>query len=107
MRPFSSIFERPWQLVEVPDGWRKANIIPIFGKGRKEDPGDIKPVSLTLVPRKVMGRIFLETISQHMQDTKMTGSSQLSERDRSCGSELVAQLVLAAGLGVLCPLDPL
>lgn len=62
--------------MEVPDDWRKANITPIFIKGRKEDPGNMRPLSLTLVPRKVMEQIFLEAISQHMQDTKVTGSSQ-------------------------------
>ena len=63
-------------MLEVPDDWRKANITLIFGKGRKEDPGNIRPLGLTLVPRKVMEQIFLEAISQHMQDTKVTGSSQ-------------------------------
>ncbi|KAK4832067.1 hypothetical protein QYF61_020623 [Mycteria americana] len=64
------IFERSWQLVETPNDWRKANITPFFGKGRKGDSGNIRPLSLTLVPRKAMEQIFLEAMSQHMQDTK-------------------------------------
>lgn len=52
------------------------NVTPIFGKGRKKDSDNIGPVSLTFVPRKVVGQIFLEAISQNMQDTKVTGSSQ-------------------------------
>ena len=76
VRPFSSIFERSWHLVEVPDDWRKANVTPVFGKGGKEDSDNIRPVSLTFIPRKVVGQIFLEAISQNMQDTKVTGSSQ-------------------------------
>ena len=40
---------------EVPGDWRLAIVTPIYKKGCKEDPGNYRPVSLTLVPRKVMG----------------------------------------------------
>ena len=35
---------------EVPEDWRLANVTSIYKKGRKEDPGNNRPVSLTLVP---------------------------------------------------------
>jgi len=37
--PLSIIFERSWRTGEVPEDWRKANVTPIFKKGKKEDPG--------------------------------------------------------------------
>ncbi|GAB0183198.1 mitochondrial enolase superfamily member 1 [Grus japonensis] len=43
----SIIFERSWRTAEVPEDWRKANVTPVFKKGRKEDPGNYRPVSLT------------------------------------------------------------
>jgi len=43
-------------------------------KGKKEDPGNYRTVSLTLIPGKVEQTI-LETISKHMND-KVIGSSQ-------------------------------
>jgi len=36
---------------------------PICKEGRKEDPGNYRRVSLTPVPRKVMERIILSTIT--------------------------------------------
>ena len=39
-KPFSMIFQTSWQSDEVPDAWKKGNIVPIFKKGRKEDPGN-------------------------------------------------------------------
>ncbi|XP_059505980.1 uncharacterized protein LOC125457215 [Stegostoma tigrinum] len=34
---------------EVLDDWRMVNVVPLFKKGRKENPGDNTPVNLTLV----------------------------------------------------------
>lgn len=39
MRPPSISFERSWQLGEVPENWRKANITPFLKKGKKEGAG--------------------------------------------------------------------
>jgi len=48
--PLSIIFERCWRTGEVPKDWRKSNVTPIFKKGKKEDPGIYRPVSLTSIP---------------------------------------------------------
>jgi len=52
--PLSVIFERSWRTGEVLEDWRKANVAPVFRKGKKEDPGNYGPVSLTCIPGKVM-----------------------------------------------------
>jgi len=39
-KPLSTIFEQSWQSGEVPGDCRKGNIVPIFKKGRKKDPGN-------------------------------------------------------------------
>ncbi|KGL81578.1 hypothetical protein N309_03232, partial [Tinamus guttatus] len=67
----SVIFERSWRMGEVPEDWKKASVTPVFEKGKKEDPGNYRPVSLTSVPGKAMERLILTVVSKHMEDKKV------------------------------------
>ena len=48
----SIIYQRSWESGVVPADWKLANIIPVYKKGIREDPGNYRPVSPTLVPGK-------------------------------------------------------
>ena len=88
--PLSIIFERSWRTGEVPEDWRKAIVTPIFKKGKKEDPGNYRPVSLTSIPGKVMEELILEAIIKQVEEKKVHRSSQRGfTKGKSCLTNLI------------------
>ena len=73
--PLSIIFERSCRTGNVPEDWRKANVTPIFKKGKKEDPGNYRPVSLTSILGKVMEQLILEAIMKQVEEKKVKPSA--------------------------------
>jgi len=89
--PLSIIFERFWRTGEVPKDWRKANVTPIFKKGKKEDPGNYRSVSLTSIPGKVMEQLILEVIIKQVEEKKVIRSSKHGfTKGKSCLTNLIA-----------------
>jgi len=57
------------------EDYRKASVTPAFIKGKKEDPENYRPVSLTSIPGKVMEQLILDVISKK-EEVKIIKSSQ-------------------------------
>ena len=58
VKPLSIILRLSWLIGVVPEDWRLANVMPIFKKGRKDDPGSYRLISLTSVSGKAMELII-------------------------------------------------
>ncbi|KFP91441.1 hypothetical protein N311_11995, partial [Apaloderma vittatum] len=71
IRSLSFIYQQSWLTGEVSADWKTANITSIYKQGRKDDPGNYRPVSLTSVPGKLMEQIILSSTMQHMQDNQV------------------------------------
>jgi len=74
--PLSTIFERSCRTGEVPEDWRKASVITVFKKGKKEDPGNYRPISLTSIPGKMMEQLILDVTIKQVEEKKVLRSSQ-------------------------------
>uniref|UniRef100_A0A8B9D078 Reverse transcriptase domain-containing protein n=1 Tax=Anser brachyrhynchus TaxID=132585 RepID=A0A8B9D078_9AVES len=65
--------------------------MPIYMKGRKEDPGNYRPVSLTLMLGKVIKQVILSAITQHMWDNLGIRPSQHGfMKGKSCLTNLIS-----------------
>jgi len=86
-----AIYQHSWLSGEVAEDWRLADVTPIYKKGCKEDPGNYRPVSLTLVPGKVTEQIILGEITRHVPGTQGIKPSQHGFiKGRSCLTSLIS-----------------
>jgi len=90
-KPLSINYQQSWLTEEVLVDWKLANVMPIYKKVRKEDHGDYRHVSLTLVPGKVIQQIVLSASKWHTQGNQVARPSQHGfMKSRSCFTNLIS-----------------
>jgi Reverse transcriptase (RNA-dependent DNA polymerase) len=74
----------------VPSDWKKAIVTPIFKKGKRTEPGNYRPVSLTSVPCKVLEAIIKDNVMSHLLANSLLKDSQHGFMpNRSCSTNLI------------------
>ena len=57
-----------WRLANVvPEQWRLVSVVPLHKKGPKSNPENYRPISLTSVVSKLMGKIVRDKIMVHIK----------------------------------------
>jgi len=85
-KPLSMIYQVSWLIREFPVDWKLANVMPVYKKGRKEDPENYRFGTLTSVPGKIMEpSIILNSLTRCVQDNQAIRPSQNGfMKGRSC-----------------------
>ena len=75
-RPLAIIFNTSLRTGKVPQVWREAHVAPIFKKGERTLPSNYRPVSLTSVVCKVMGKIVRSWVMDHLDRNDLLSDRQ-------------------------------
>ena len=76
IKPLTILFRKSVRDARIPDQWRDAVVTPIFKKGKKTDPGNYRPVSLTSVFGKTLERIVKKRLVAHIEDNGLLRNTQ-------------------------------
>jgi hypothetical protein len=81
--PFQYIFERSLKEGEIPALWKMANVVPLFKKkGRKNDPKNYRPISLTSNVCKAMEKIIKRQMLEFLSATNELSEYQCGFMER-------------------------
>ena len=91
----SRIFKRSFETGTVPQAWKDANITPIFKKGKKTEPANYRPISLTAVPCKLMESMIRDLMLDHLvKNDLITPEQHGFVRKKSCTTNLLETIDL-------------
>ncbi|KAK2725613.1 hypothetical protein QYM36_000197 [Artemia franciscana] len=76
---------------KFPTSWKLSHVTPIFkGKGKRSDPKNYRPISLTSPFLKIMERVIVEKLNSHLElDNLISDHQHGFRKNRSTVSQLV------------------
>ena len=84
------IFQASLDQGTLPEVWRQAIVVPIFKRGRRTDPCNYRPISLTCIYTKILEYIVYSSISKHLQSYDVLHDAQHGfHPNRSCDTQLI------------------
>jgi ribonuclease P/MRP protein subunit RPP40 len=90
VKPLTKLFNFSIKNGVVPLEWREAGVVPLFKKGKKSEPENYRPVSLTSSICKIIESILKDSILDHLDKFSLIKDSQHGFRKgRSCLTNLL------------------
>lgn len=88
--PIEKILNKSLDMGKLPESWKEAPITPIFKSGKKTDPANYRPVSLTAITCKVMEKIIKRTMVKHIMENELLSPNQHGfTSNKSCVTNLL------------------
>ena len=88
--PISCLLNKCFECGRIPNDWKNSDVICIFKKGDKSDPGNYRPVSLTCILSKIAESFMKEYIYNFLESNKYLCDEQHGFRShRSCTTQLL------------------
>ena len=88
--PLKVLFQQSLETGELPAAWKEGEIVPIFKKGDRSNPGNYRPVSLISVLCKVLETFICDALLDHLLSADLLSYDQFGFLPkRSCALQLL------------------
>ena len=74
------LFQQSLRTGTLSNDWKRALVTPIFKKGKRSDPKNYRPVSLTFAACKIMEHVIVSHIMKHLEFNNILSDTQFGFR---------------------------
>ena len=78
----TNIFQDSIESGTVPSRWKLANVCGVFKKGKKSDPSNYRPISLTCIASKILQHVVHSHVMKHFEDYNILTDCQHGFRSK-------------------------
>ena len=90
IEPICDIISCSIETGNVPVEWKRANVVPLYKNGNRQEPLNYRPVSLTSIMCKLCEKVIKRQWVEHLEKEKIINESQFGFRQgRSCVTNLI------------------